>query len=263
MDLDYNCIICKESTKENLIKVTERGLGGLLQFSKIRNEDSLHEELRLAKSNHTAVFVHEICRKHFNNKRRIAVQETSGKKTRKSMETFGWKLNCFYCGLPCIYDTKNPKRKNWHLVTTIDIRQRILDICTSKLEDEADHCLTLQIQARILSCIDLVAAEARYHQSCSLRFQTQNESAQSSQKGRRRNENMADVFQQACGWMEASAEILTLTQFRDKMREPMTDEDVYDKRYLKKLLKDKYGPHIFFSEQKGVDYQQEIQRKRK
>ena len=209
-----DCVICKESTKENLIKVTERGLGGLLQFSKIRDEDSLHEELRLAKSNQTPVFVHESCRKRFNNKRRIAVPEPLGKKTRKSVEVFGWKINCFYCGLQCIHDLKNPKRKDWHLVTTLDIRQRILDICKSKLEDNADDCSTLQIHARIMSCIDLIAAEARYHQSCSLSFLTKNETSKSNQKGRPRNENMMDVFQQACEWLEATAEMITLTPIK-------------------------------------------------
>ena len=38
------------------------------------------------------------------------------------------------------------------------------------------------------------------------------------------------------------------------MEELIAGEDVYDKRYKKKLLKDKYGPHIFFfNNNKGVD----------
>jgi len=244
-----NCIICKDSTDEKLITVTDRGFDGLLQFSKARKEDLIYKELCLAKANQTQVLVHGSCRKWFNNKRRISTEEPcSSKKTRKILESFCWKSNCFYCGLQCISDRKNPSRKDWHLVSTLDIRKRILDICISKLECNAEDSQTLLVQSRVMSCIDLVASEARYHQSCSLGFQTLKETGKPKQKGRPRSEDMMDAFQKTCEWLESSAEVVTLTQFRMKMIEIAQKEDVYDKRYLQKLLKDNYQAHIFFSD---------------
>ena len=47
-------------------------------------------------------------------------------------------------------------------------------------------------------------------------------------------------------WLELEADLVTLHQFRSKMLEHSANQDVYDIRYIKKILKDKYGANILF-----------------
>ena len=251
--------ICSESDGK-LIKVTERGLTGLIDFSIKRNKDAIHQYLQNSQTNNLPVHVHEQCRKWFNKKRRINAEksQTETKKTRKSVQLFNWKLNCFLCGSPCSHDRKNPSRKNWHLASTYEIRQNILDNCKTRLENNEDDEWGFQVQSRITDCIDFIAAEARYHHNCRLHFQTSRSQAESTdsstkQKGRPQNEELMDFFQNACEWLEAEAEVITMRKFRDKVIECAGREDVYDTRYMKTLLKDKYGGHIFFLNKVGSD----------
>ena len=82
---------------------------------------------------------------------------------------------------------KNPKRKDWHLASTFDTRESILKKCEARIEEENDP-LALQIKTRIMDCIDLIAAEARYHKACSLKFHTKKTlDSSNTQKGRRPN----------------------------------------------------------------------------
>ena len=249
------CILCKESSG-TLVKVTERGLAGLLEYSIKRNEHLITEELRLSKTEKLLVFVHETCRKWFNNKRRLTEEDQSGlKRTRNSVELFNWKVNCFYCGLECIHDRKNPARKDWHLATTLAIRDNVLAICKTRLEENGEDQWALEVQRRGMDCIDFVAAEVRYHKSCSLRFQTKkvvgSPNDPPKQKGRCKNETLLEAFNKTCEWLELEADLVTLQQFRSKMLEHSANQDVYDIRYIKKILKDKYGANIYFSDHRG------------
>ena len=82
------CAICSESDG-NLIKVTERGLTGLIDFSKKRKEDAIHQYLQNSQTNNLPVYVHEQCRKWFNNKRRI-----NAEKSQTGMKKQGNQFNC-------------------------------------------------------------------------------------------------------------------------------------------------------------------------
>ena len=63
---------------------------------------------------------------------------------------------------------------------------------------------------------------------------------------------MSLVFEDTCRWLEETVEIVSLKQFEDKLKEKING-DIYCRKYLKKLLKDKYSHHIFFSERPGQD----------
>ena len=117
------CCICKESTG-SLVKVTERGIKGLISFSQLRKNQDFEKDLRQCLEENRPVYVHEECRKWFNNKRRIEsdnVSKVEIKKTRKSLDGFDWKNRCIICSKDCIFDPKNPSRKNWHQASTFQI----------------------------------------------------------------------------------------------------------------------------------------------
>ena len=85
---------------------------------------------------------------------------------------FNFKLQCFYCEKECKSDSKNPSRKNYQEVRTIHsgIRKRTLLICNKRSDSQAKD-----VEKRLLSVIDLVAAEAKYHTKCRVYFEREND----------------------------------------------------------------------------------------
>lgn len=242
------CIICKED-EGSLVNVTERGLDGLMKYSVERKEDEITNELKHCKKEKISVFVHENCRKWFNNKRRIGHEPQKIKKTRLSLEQFHWKSNCFYCGTECIADRKNKNRKDWHLASTFETKETILKKCDSKLDVNPDDRQALDVKARLEDCYDLIAAEARYHQSCSTKFRVNDSStSKANQSGRKPDNILQNSFSKSCEWLEMETDLVTVKDFQDKMVQLSENDNSYTTKHIKNLLKEKYGSYVFFSD---------------
>ena len=128
----------------------------------------------------------------------------------------------------------------------------MLNICSERLSVNPEDPWALSIQSRIYQCIDFAATEARYHQSCQVKFRLKRGlESDTKASGRKRNKTMMDVFLQTCDWLEDQVSVQSLRDFMEKMREYASkdDLDVYDKRYIKKLLHRHYEKHITFSEE--------------
>ena len=69
------------------------------------------------------------------------------------------------CGKCAMVDTRHPDRAHVKVVTTLPMRDNILEQCSRRGDDWA-----LTVQNRLHVCIDLVAAEAVYHSKCLSRF---------------------------------------------------------------------------------------------
>ena len=163
-----------------------------------------------SKTENTLVLVHENCRKRFYDKRKLTTINTKDTKdTRKSTSLFNLKQNCLFCRQHCIKDYKNPSRRDWHLASTLQIRQSVILACQSRLEADPKDEWALQVQKRILDCIDFVAVEARYHATCRLCFQGQRSSTDElkakKKKDRNVNSKQLEAFKKACKWLEDEA----------------------------------------------------------
>lgn len=252
------CVICK-NRNDHLVKVTDRGLNSLIEFSLKRNEEAIHECLVRSQMEGSQVFVHEDCRKWFNNKRRLNLEMKKcdgGKKTRRSTALFNWKLNCFLCGDECLIDEKHPSRKKWHQASTLEMRETTLDMSEKRLNSNPNDEWALKVKARINDCIDFVAAETRYHHNCQLRYWMGKPLKEEGEKvptlkGRRVNDEMKNFLLKTCDWLEDEASIHTLQEFMSKFKEVAQKNDVYDPKHVKTLLNDVYGDHIFFCEEPG------------
>ena len=88
MSTVIKCAICSERDG-NLIKVTERGMTGMIDFSIKRNEDAIHQYLQNSQTNNLPVYVHEQCRKWFNNNKRI-----NAVTSQTEMKKQGNQFNC-------------------------------------------------------------------------------------------------------------------------------------------------------------------------
>ena len=86
-----------------MVRVGEKGKASLVEFLRLQKNESILEKVQ----NINSVFIHEKCRKHFNNRKRIAAESKSminDKKmqkmqTRNSTEPYFWETNCFFCGV--------------------------------------------------------------------------------------------------------------------------------------------------------------------
>ena len=87
------CVVCSEGG-DGLVRVTESGKASLVEFSQLQQNDSVLIRVQ----NSEIVFVHEKCRKWYNNRKRInAVAKNNNEeervpkaKTRKSEDSFSW-----------------------------------------------------------------------------------------------------------------------------------------------------------------------------
>ena len=107
----------------------------------------------------------------------------------------------------------------------------------------------IEVNKRILGCIDFVASEAHYHRDCRAQFSGgKNLIPENQNVDRNRNEQMPYYFRKTCEWIGSETEIHTVTQFRDKMREYVYNDgcgdDVYYTKYIKQLLKESYKENI-------------------
>ena len=54
-------------------------------------------------------------------------------------------------------------------------------------------------------------------------------------------------FEQMCDWLESEAELYTIVELRDKLKEISQIDKVYTIKSIKEKLHQKYGSHISFA----------------
>jgi len=125
-------------------------------------------------------------------------------------------------------------------------------VCAKRMDAWA-----LEVQGRLHSCHDFVAADAMYHQECSVHFRLgRNKSdlelsclldREKAKSGKPKRCCMNESFLEMCEWLEAPIdnELRTLIELRERMVER------FSCRQLKRDLKANHGEHIFFAEVNG------------
>ena len=76
------CVICFDGGT-SLVCVTQRGKDSLIKFAKLRKDENVLERLQSTEE----IFVHESCRKNFNNKKRINAEKKNNQVTCNSIST--------------------------------------------------------------------------------------------------------------------------------------------------------------------------------
>ncbi|KAL5020675.1 hypothetical protein ScPMuIL_002240, partial [Solemya velum] len=165
------CCICSELTDDGR-ETSELGEKG---------SDSINRASEQRGSSVTAnpgQRVHKNCRRVFCNQNAInayirtqnqPAASSSGEnsaKLRSESPQFIFKEHCLFCGLAAKYDGKK-RGFNIIPVRTMDFQGTVTKICESR-NDEWSRA----VYGRILSVNDLPAADAVYHQSCSVNFRT-------------------------------------------------------------------------------------------
>ena len=260
---DDQCVICTLGFEnERSITVTEKGMSNLISYSEKRGKSDLHTYLTecISKSPIGTVLVNPNCRRDFTDPKRGLRRNADGpipsaKKMRSSFLPFTWKNTCMLCGRSAMPDSRHPERDPVHIVRTLPIRSNLLDHCTKR-----GDLWAYEVQNRLSGCIDLVAAEAVYHDSCCSRFMLNKEKSSAAMptvkpktQGRPQDQGMLQWFEKLCQWLEieAGADLYTLTELHDKMIEFSGGTQVYTVKRLKQKLQEHYKEFIYFSEIEG------------
>ena len=253
--MSSNCVIC-DSPEGTLSKVTPKGLKTLIKFAKLR-VDKVLELLENSQEKTLTVFVHEGCRKYFTDKRKLNLIKQPTR-TRNTSEKFEFTKDCLFCAKPCKYDYRHPGRKSWVTASTVSVKNAIVSTCNTILEKDPDDEWALKVKTRTDLCIDLVAAKARYHPLCRLKFRNHEMSKRKviAKKGRQSNIRHRKAFLESCSWLEGELTVHSLKDFTEKVQEILGNEKVYKTQYVKVLLKRHNG--TFHSQRKNTNHQQYI-----
>ena len=255
------CVICRTNiTNDCDVATVGRGLNSLIQFSLQYNDIELHEYLL---SKPSVVKVHSKCRNNYTSKRKLELalkrsadqideQVVEPKLLRSTAMSFDWKINCIFCGDLCVKDARHPDRCDHRRVETIHIKNTVLDMCKQRLLNSQVDDLARTVQHRLLSCCDLVAAEAVYHRKCHNKFF---KVIVRDSIGRPIDEVKDDAFDKICDWLEVTdLELITLQDVIEKALSLTGSNDcekVYTTTWLKTRLLERYEGHIMFAEVKG------------
>ena len=154
----------------------------------------------------TGVYVHEKCRKDYNNRKRISSLKPDSELKKQKIETinstenFNSLLRGYYVERHAHRIRNTRKRSDCHYASTFEIRHTILRNCHQWREENRDDEWVLQVQRRVYSCIDFVAPEARYHAACYTRFSARklSQETETRKTRRKKNEEMIMFFEQTC-----------------------------------------------------------------
>ena len=141
-------------------------------------------------------------------------------------------MHCFIYGKEC---QNQETHQRYELLST---HSTILKICDYRGETE-----TLAVKRRIMSCLDIVPAECRYHKKSQHTFDLDSKSAKIisslDKKGRPQRIEQFENFKELCESLGNEGELYSLWELFNKMKElakPSTN--VYA---TKKYLKEKRG----------------------
>ena len=127
-------------------------------------------------------------------------------------------------------------------------------ICLNRLANNDNETCKREVKGRIDNCKDFATAEVMNHPICYVSFRhghNFNIGEGGKSKGRSSDLNMLSCFHSTCEWLEGETEPHTMSEFEAKMK-VITNSDVFSKKYLKTLLKQKYSEFIDFTRDNGV-----------
>ncbi|KAJ8018289.1 hypothetical protein HOLleu_43798 [Holothuria leucospilota] len=216
------CVFCQHSLQNDedvdVVTLRQKGVKGIINAT-IRN--------RLLKVAQSAHFVHKLT-------------------TSSSASTV------FFCGQPAV---QKESKHQYFPVKTFEFQKKIESVCEERgrLDEWANH-----VRGRLALVSDLHAAEAVYHQACSVNFRTHkqipqyftNKPQSKRVAGRPEDQNQASAFAKVAKYLKENDDTqATLSDLVNKMKEFC---DVpYSTVHMRKKLVDHFGDSIIITEVNG------------
>lgn len=178
---------------------------------------------------------------------------------RKTEESFNFKTDCFFCGTNVDLEDQERGLGDVFRVTTLETKHTVLQTCFERKDEWAEV-----VRARILHVHDLPAADAIYHQACSVNFRTKKQvpmqfaSEQPDVKkrkiGRPPDEEKNDAFFKVARFLqENDDEQISVVDLVEKMEEYLADSasTAYSRTHMKARLQEHFSDQIIITEING------------
>ncbi|XP_053375848.1 uncharacterized protein LOC128547355 [Mercenaria mercenaria] len=246
------CVICKVKDEGPTAKLGTKGCMSLVTVSKKKGD-------LLCVS--PGQIVHLECRRVYCHPNQLRTSKeksdlSSSVKTRKSGETaFDFESKCIFCGTDA---KQNENKRGYDVfpVRTLEFQQTIKNVCKQRNDEWGNDVL-----CRLEFVHDLRAAEARYHQVCSVNFRTGYQiptpykspvNSQKRKKGRPTKKEIEDAFFDTMKYFENHEhDQVTLSDLVKIMSELCGDDEAYGTAYMKKRMIEHFGDAIIISELNG------------
>lgn len=253
------CVICsQELGDEPTVTLTKKGSKTVNTCSEDRRSSIRTEE---------GDVVHVQCRKRFTDPRKVAVEKEYHAKLegpprvlRSESGRFDYETHCLFCGQPAKYDGK----KRGYGVTSIESKTSFQASITKACEDRNDKWGN-EVAARIAFAHDVRAADAVYHEACSVSFRTGRQiprrhsldgedTVYTGKRGRPKEIDRQVAFLEVAHYLEENDdEQITLADLVLKMGELLdgTDFEPYSTTYMKSKLEEHFEHNIIMTEING------------
>lgn len=211
--------------------------------------------------------LHVKCRKEFTEPNRIvsattkqALEEQPSISLRPKTPVFNFNEHCFFCGKAAKFEDG---KKRGHDVFPVRTDPDGLMSSVAKLCQERNDTWGKEVKGRLAFASCLHAADAVYHQSCSVNFRTfkdvpkqhASSSAPKRTSGRPVNEETENAFQKAIAYFEDNdEEQLTVGHLVDKMQKCLDEGSglqAFSTRHMKEKLKKHFGDQIIITQLNG------------
>ncbi len=258
---NVNCVICnKEIQKGNdIVKLKDKSSESVNTASEKRGS-----RIKTCPGQ----IVHKECRRCFCEPNRISSDKSKAQQSneayqnislRSEKERFEFKVHCLFCGLPAIKDGKRKNSDVWP-VKSLGFQETVRKQCVARNHDE-----WAQIVSGRLACVnDLRAADAVYHEKCSIKFRfgqqmpglahEQTHTTKKGKTGRPEQEEKAAAFLRVATYFEDNDdEQLTVSDLVEKMEEYLQDTEyqAYSMVYMKKKILEHFSNRIIITELNG------------
>ncbi|WAR17805.1 hypothetical protein MAR_032399 [Mya arenaria] len=253
-DVKETCVICKTIFKDDDLKAKlgTKGSDGINRASADRADSLI---------TYPGESVHIDCRKKYCNPINIKYDKKSKdelssppRELRSCNELFSFKEHCLFCGKTAKLCGRK-RGPDVYPVRTLDFQLQINSICTKRADEWANT-----IRSRLKTVNDLPAADALYHQTCSVNFRTmkampatylQDSSAEKRFRGRPVSLNTQSAFHSVIKYLEDNDnEQITMTDLAAKMKETCGDE-AFGTVHLKQKLREYFGDSIIITDLSG------------
>lgn len=261
MDL---CVFCDEFllNGEPLVTLTDKGCSGIQKANDARQNQISVTPGQKVHTKCRSEYVNPIAIKSYNRKRSVDSldEQVSACSLRSQESTFSYKLNCLFCGCPDIYQGKKPEFKLIK-VRTLNFKERVIEACNKFTGDWYEH-----VRSRVLFVQDLPAADAVYHQICSVNFRTGKDIPQvfsqatardakcKRMSGRPKDTMKMEAFLHVADFLEANDdEQITINDLVKKMSEFIEPDtcDPYSFKHMKSELIRHFGDRIIITDING------------
>ena len=248
------CVICKKtSIDRDTVILREKGANGI---------NAAGEKRGLTLQVTAGQTVHQQCRRDYCKTQNIkrcsdSLIDQEHKLLRSSGSNFNFKEDCLFCGQPAKYDGK---KKGFEVfpVRTKDFQLAIEQQCQERNDDWSQKVI-----GRLNFAQDLHAADAVYHQTCSVNFRTNkslpleyslHKNVKRKRTGRPEQSNRSKAFLEVIEYLkENDDEQITIGDLVIKMKEFLCDanDQPYSAVYMRGKLVEHFGDSIIIARLNG------------